>query len=180
MSRQGKLLVASPTLLDPNFHRAVVLLMEDGEDGTLGVVLNRPTSEAIAMHLPGWAHLVTGMPVVFIGGPVQNEVAVAVAETPLPMPDDWSPSLGDIGLLDLTTDPSDLESVGRLRIFSGYSGWEVDQLDAELEEGSWFVLGAHPDDVFGDDPDDLWRQVFARQTGPLAAYSRYPDDPSLN
>ena len=70
MSRRGKLLVASPTLLDPNFYRSVVLLMEDGEDGTLGVVLNRPTSEAIAVHLPGWTHLVTGMPVVFIGGPV--------------------------------------------------------------------------------------------------------------
>lgn len=174
------MLVASPTLLDPNFHRAVVLLIEDGADGTLGVVLNQPTGEPVAAHLPNWAHLVAGMPVVFIGGPVQNEVAVGVAENPSPVPDGWSPSLGDIGLLDLTIEPSGLDSIARLRIFSGYAGWEVGQLDDELEEGSWFLLGPHPDDVFTDDPEELWRQVFARQTGPLAAYSRYPDDPNLN
>jgi putative transcriptional regulator len=154
--------------------------MEDGSDGTLGVVLNRATSEPVAAHLPRWAHLVTGMPTVFVGGPVQNEIAVAVAERPVPQPDEWSAALGDIGLFDLTTDIDEVASIDRLRVFSGYAGWEVDQLDAELEEGSWFTLDAQPDDVFTDDPDELWRVVLARQPGSLAAYARYPDDPSLN
>lgn len=178
--RRGRLLVASPSLLDPNFFRAVIFVMEDGDDGTLGVVLNRTTSEPVSAHLPRWAHLVTGMPIVFVGGPVQNEIAVAIAERPQPEPESWSAALGDIGLLDLTTGSDDVTSIDRLRIFSGYAGWEVGQLDAEIEEGSWFTLDAVADDVFTDDPEELWRVVLGRQPGSLAAYARYPDDPSLN
>ena len=179
-TRRGRLLVAAPALIEPNFYRAVILVLEDGEDGTLGVLLNRSSPEPVSAHLPRWAHLVTGMPTVFVGGPVQNEIAVALAEGPDPRPNGWSAAIGDIGLLDLTIDSADLTSLARLRIYSGYSGWEVGQLDAEITEGSWFVIDAHPDDVFDDDPDQLWRAVLARQTGSLAAYARYPDDPSLN
>ena len=180
MSRKGRLLVASPSLLDPNFFRSVILVMEDGPDGTLGVVLNRPTTEPVSAHLPAWAHLVTGMPTVFIGGPVQNEIAVALADNPVPPPDGWTPAIGAIGILDMTVGPEGLEVIDRLRIFSGYSGWDLGQLDAEIEEGSWFVVDASAEDVYGDDPDELWREVLGRQTGALAAYARYPDDPSLN
>lgn len=172
--------MASPALIDPNFFRAVVLVMEDGKDGTLGIILNRPTSEPVSSHLPQWAHLVTGMPTVFIGGPVQNEIAVALADRPVPAPESFSSPLGDIGILDLTTGVEEMMSIDRLRVFSGYSGWDFGQLDAELEEGSWFVLDAYPDDVFTPDPEELWRSVLARQPGSLAAYARYPDDPSLN
>lgn len=178
--RRGKLLVATPGLLDPNFFRAVVLVVEDGDDGTLGVVLNRPTPESVSIHIPRWAHLVSGPPTVFVGGPVQNEIAVALAEGPVPRPEGFVAALGDIGLLDLTTDPESYSALARLRIFSGYSGWDQGQLDAEMEEGSWFLLDAHPDDVFADDPDELWRDVLGRQSGPMRLYSQYPDDPTLN
>ncbi|MFQ5554088.1 MAG: YqgE/AlgH family protein, partial [Acidimicrobiia bacterium] len=68
----GRLLVATPHLYDPNFYRTVVWIVEHGSEGALGLVLNRPTTEALGDHLPGWAAAAVAPHVVFVGGPVDN------------------------------------------------------------------------------------------------------------
>jgi putative transcriptional regulator len=67
-----------------------------------------------------------------------------------------------------------------IRVFSGYAGWGADQLEAEIEEGSWYVVSAAPDDLLSADPETLWRRVLRRQPGELAYVSTFPDDPSMN
>lgn len=171
----GRLLVATPTLLDPNFYRTVVYLAEHGPEGALGIVLNRPTDEAVADHIEGWSGYLAAPEVVFVGGPVSNEVAVAVAQNPAIPPESWQPQLNDVGLLDITEGPEPIGGVDRLRIFSGYAGWVTGQLELELATGSWFVLDAVAADVFAADPTGLWSAVLRRQPGRLAFYASFPD-----
>lgn len=179
----GMLLLASPELLDPNFVDAVVLLLDYNEEGALGVVLNRPTVLPVADVLGDWGDVVEEPEVLFQGGPVATDGALAVA---LAAPGGengagFQPVLDRLGLLDLDT-PAELVqgTVDRLRIFAGYAGWGTGQLEAEIEEGAWYVVPAQVDDIFGADTRDLWRQVMRRQPGDLALHATRPADPDLN
>jgi putative transcriptional regulator len=67
-----------------------------------------------------------------------------------------------------------------MRVFAGYAGWESDQLEAEIDEGAWFVVDAEAGDLSAEDPERLWQQVLRRQPGPLAIVATFPEDPSLN
>ncbi|TWV41339.1 YqgE/AlgH family protein [Streptomyces misionensis] len=185
-SLTGRLLVATPALADPNFDRAVVLLLDHDEEGSLGVVLNRPTPVGVGDILEGWAEL-TGEPgVVFQGGPVSLDSALGVAVVPggangERAPLGWRRVHGAIGLVDLEAPPELLAPVlGSLRIFAGYAGWGPGQLEDELAEGAWYVVESEPGDVSSPVPERLWREVLRRQRGELAMVATYPDDPSLN
>lgn len=176
VSLTGSLLVASPTMLDPHFVGAVVLIIDHDDQGAVGVVLNRPTEVPIADHLPDWADLVDAPGTVFAGGPVQPAVAIAVGSTTEP-PIGWVALSGDLGLVDLDTAVGPVE---RLRVFAGYAGWGAGQLEDEIDSGDWIVVAAEPDDPFTIDPDGLWRRVLGRQDGPARLLALYPDDPTLN
>jgi putative transcriptional regulator len=180
----GRLLVASPTLLDPHFLRTVVLLLDHDEEGTLGVVLNRPTTVPVASVLPGWAEEVDDPPVLFDGGPVSADSALAVACVPEVGEEDpvgFRRLFGPTGMVDLDTPLEVLApAMTRMRIFAGYAGWRGGQLEAEIEEGSWYVLPAETADIFATAPDELWRQVLRRQPGPMAWVSTMPMDPTRN
>lgn len=186
--KAGRLLVATPLLGDPNFKRAVVLIVEHEEvEGTLGVVLNRPTTIGVGQVLGQWTELTTEPSVVFRGGPVAPNSALALALIPgKEEPVGWraldgAPSLARLGLLDLDTPPGLLTTaITSMRVYAGYAGWSPGQLEAEIEEGAWYVLAAEPADVFAADPALLWRQVLRRQDGDLAFVATYPDDPTLN
>ena len=177
----GKLLLAAPELVDPNFFRTVLLVVEhDDVEGALGVVLNRPSDAPVAEYLRDWAAVMPASSVVHVGGPVAPEVAVGVVESPLLPPATWDPVMGTVGLVDLGEPPDFYGGVIRARVFSGYAGWVPGQLEAELLVRSWLVLDGHPDDVFGDNTEDLWRDVLRRQSGPVAWYADFPADPSAN
>ncbi|MEU5522362.1 YqgE/AlgH family protein [Streptomyces sp. NPDC093250] len=185
-SLTGRLLVATPALADPNFDRAVVLLLDHDEEGSLGVVLNRPTPVDVGDILEGWAAL-TGEPgVVFQGGPVSLDSALGVAVVPggaagESAPLGWRRVHGAIGLVDLEAPPELLATVlGSLRIFAGYAGWGPGQLEDELVDGAWYVVESEPGDVSSPAPERLWREVLRRQRNELAMVATYPDDPSLN
>ena len=171
-SLAGKLLVATPVLLDPNFYRCVLLLIQHDDDGALGVVLNRPTTEAVDDHLPDWSGVVSEPPVIHFGGPVQPDVAVALGATDRGL----STGLNGVTMLDLDNPP---ETGAPVRIYSGYSGWSQGQLEEELAEGAWYLTEAHPNDPFAD-ADTLWRSVLRRQNSSVSIASTYPDDAGLN
>jgi putative transcriptional regulator len=179
----GVLLVATPALDDPNFSDTVILVLDVDEGGALGVVLNRPSGLAVAEVLDAWRDVVSGPEVLFQGGPVMTEGALAVAllHSSVDTPVGFREVTGQLGLIDLDT-PVELlgESVDSLRIFAGYAGWGAGQLDGEIETGSWYVVPATADDVFREDPTDLWRDVLRRQPGDLAWHSTRPADPELN
>jgi putative transcriptional regulator len=187
-SLSGQLLVATPLLGDPNFRRTVILVVEDEpEEGTLGVVLNRPTEVEVGQVLEPWTDLVTGPSVVFRGGPVSPNSALALA---LARGDDeplgWRSLEGShltsrIGLVDLEAPPELLaDGISSLRVFAGYAGWGPGQLQAEIEEGAWYVLAGEPTDAFLAEPERLWPEVLRRQGGEFAIVATYPDDPLLN
>ncbi|MGO9078906.1 MAG: YqgE/AlgH family protein [Streptosporangiaceae bacterium] len=187
-SLTGKLLAATPLLGDPNFRRTVVLIVEDEPDeGTLGVVLNRPTDIAVGDVLEPWQYLVSGPSVVFRGGPVSPSSALGLARVRgARQPAGWrslegSPLMAGIGLVDLGSSPEDLVGeVTSLRVFAGYAGWGAGQLPGEISEGAWYVLGGEPADAFYAEPERLWPSVLRRQGGELALVATYPDDPAQN
>lgn len=192
----GRLLVATPLIGDPNFERTVVLVVEHGDDGTLGLVLNRPSDTALVGPLPEWDRLAAHPAVVFVGGPVERERAIGLAEAgshpdgaaiapgelaSIGFDEVFTAVVGPVGTLDLHTDPDLIGgALAQVRIFSGYAGWGPSQLDDELDAGAWWVVDAEPDDALSPDPAGLWRRVLGRQPGDLARFARYPDDPSMN
>jgi putative transcriptional regulator len=180
MSTKGRLLVATPLLGDPNFDRTVVLMIEDNDDGALGVVLNRPTPIEVLEPLPEWIRFVGHPSVVFLGGPVSRGSVLALAQVDAGAVDDFEPVLGSIGVLDLSLDPDTLGGIGEVRFFTGYAGWGPRQLDAEIDEAAWFVVDADPNDALTTDPDDLWSTVLRRQPPPLRRFALYPDDIAAN
>jgi putative transcriptional regulator len=187
-SLTGCLLVATPVLTDPNFRRTVILIVEhEVDEGTLGVVLNRPTDVPVGRVLESWSDLVTGPSVVFRGGPVAPNSALALASVPGDAePLGWhsldgSSDTSRLGLVDLDAPPDLLApAINRLRVYAGYAGWGPGQLQAEIEEGAWYVLSAEPSDAFAGEPEGLWASVLRRQGGEMAFTATFPDDPSLN
>ncbi len=178
----GRLLVASPLLTDPSFHRTVVLMCAHSPEGAFGLVLNRPLPIAVAEPLPAWAASVSAPPSVFLGGPVQRDRALALARVgaTAAAPAGWEPVLANVGLLDLAVEPSAVTNLEAVRIFSGHAGWAGGQLEGELLGESWFVVDAVPGDAFDPDPDRLWQRVLRRQSGRLALFAHYPPDVALN
>ena len=181
---KGRLLVATPPLDDPNFDRTVVYVLDHRDDGALGVVINRPTDEALDEPLDRWVDLQAEPESIFLGGPVETDALIALAFANQPVTeatDELSPVSGRVASADLTTDPVLLTGlVGSVRVFRGYAGWGPGQLDDEIDSGAWLVLDAEPDDVFAAEPGDLWRSVLRRQGGRLAWLASAPDDLSAN
>jgi len=173
---QGRLLVASPALVDPNFRRAVVLIVAHDDEGAVGLVLNRDSETEVAEAVPELAELVEDDAHVSVGGPVQPEAVVVLVEHE---DDPDSPIIGRIAFMEAGSDLEEL-AVARARVFAGYSGWGPDQLEGELDENSWIVVPAEPDDVFASDPDELWRTVLHRKGGKFALIATMPFDPKLN
>ncbi|MBO0893534.1 MAG: YqgE/AlgH family protein [Acidimicrobiales bacterium] len=181
---KGKLLVASPTLRDPNFYRSVILVLEHTGEGALGLVLNRPSETAVAEPLPGWGQLSADPHVVFVGGPVQPNAAICLARLgsePAGEGIGWNPLGAGLGTLDLDRDPDEVAPhVESVRIFVGYAGWAPGQVEGEMGERAWLVVDAEPDDPMTSDPLRLWKTVLRRQGGERAVLAGYPDNPSLN
>ena len=176
---RGKLLIASPTLADPNFARSVVLMTEHGSEGAMGIVLNRPSDASAGDLMPDLREIAEEEPL-YIGGPVQPEAVVLLAEFADLEAAAWI-VVADVGLASAETDVDELvPAVRRGRFYAGYSGWGPGQLEEELETDSWIVEGPIPAELFPDDPEALWSDVLARKGGQFALISRMPEDPSVN
>ncbi len=189
----GHLLVASPRLEDPNFARRVILVLDHGAHGALGVVIDRPGGVAVGELLPQWHSLATAPAELFTGGPVARNALIGLVRLTS------RPELGDqalleqcgwrllvdadrpVGTVDLSSDPAVVgASITGARLFSGYAGWDSNQLEEEIEDGSWYVVPAEARDPISADPEGLWRRVLRRQGGALAVVAGFPEDPAMN
>jgi len=173
ISHAGKVLVATPRLIDPNFFRTVILLLQHDQEGAVGIVLDRETTETVADHLPEWAERAAEPGLVHFGGPVEPEIAIGISSSAT----GESTGVPGLSIVDLGTDPE--TDASPIRVYSGYSGWGAGQLEEELAEGSWYVVQASPDDPF-DPPIGQWARILRRQSGHLALVSTFPEDVTLN
>jgi putative transcriptional regulator len=160
-------LVAKPGLPDPNFSETVVLVTRGSEGNPIGVILNRPTNlrvRDIAPQFPGARNYTQP---VYAGGPVMREVLVALYATSAP------PAHAAFEVLPgvyLTLHPVNIEALlaappERARIYAGFSGWAPEQLEAEIESGSWYVLRATEDLIFRRDTAGMWADLVAQARG---------------
>ncbi len=180
VSTAGRLLVATPPLVDPNFDRTVVYVVDHDHAGAVGVILNRPDEALLPEPLDRWTQFLAEPTVLFRGGPVAPEALLALGLT-REGTDHEQLIVGRVRSVDLSSDPALLAAELRgLRVFSGYSGWGPGQLDGEIASGAWIVADANDGDLIDPTPDTLWRRVLARQTGRLAWLANVPDDLSAN
>jgi putative transcriptional regulator len=179
-SLAGQLLLASPSLLDPNFARTVVLIGVHSEEGAMGVVLNRPSTLTIGEAAPVLGEAVGDDEPVFVGGPVQPGSIVFLGEFLDPSPAGLL-VLGRIGFPAPEASIEELlEATARRRVFAGYAGWGRGQLEQEVAGGDWIAHNAIPEDVFSETPEGLWGSVLTRKGGSYALIARMPVDPSVN
>src|SRR5262245_38750082 len=138
-SLAGKLLIAAPALSDPNFARSVIAMANHDDAGALGVILNRRTDALVADTVPDLAPVVDDDDQLPVGGPVQQEAIVVLAEFEFPE----EPHLTITGTIGLVGDRTGIDHLGaitgRRRAFAGYAGWAPGQLDDELAREDWFV-----------------------------------------
>lgn len=181
-SLKGRLLAASPALEDPNFIRAVILMVEHGPNGALGVVLNRPTDKTVGeLWREVGAPTCASQQPVYLGGPVSGPLLSLHTNR----------SLAEIEVLPevyLSAKRECLDALAReddewVKIFVGHSGWGGGQLERELEEGAWLVADANKSLVF-EGQEDLWEKV-CQQIGDdvfrgALGIRDFPEDPSAN
>lgn len=176
---RGQLLIANGSLFDPNFRQAVILLVEHGDEGAVGVVLNRPARVTVADAAPLFLALTGPTEPIFLGGPVQPDAAMVLAE--VLNTDVLATTIFDhIGVLNHDPDRPHPQGIARTRVFAGYAGWGAGQLENELQDSSWIVEDPQVEDVFTDEPEKLWAHVLRRKGGPFTMLSTMPLDPSHN
>jgi putative transcriptional regulator len=178
-SLKAHLLIANGNLFDPNFRQAVVLVADHGEEGAMGIVINRPAPATLGEVAPALADILGGDERIFLGGPVAQDAAIVLAE----FEDPGSAGkliFGSIGFVSGDIDLAALAELRRVRVFAGYAGWGPGQLESELEADSWIVETAGPDDLFAELPEELWRILLRRRGGRYALMASMPFNPSTN
>jgi putative transcriptional regulator len=179
-SLRGQLLIASPSLGDPNFHRTVILVTEHTPDGAMGLVLNRPADTPVEEVAPELSLLVDGQEPVYVGGPVGEEAVIVLAEFEDPT-EAAAPVMGGLGFVPADADEADLGTrLRRARVFAGYAGWGPGQLDGEVDEEAWILEPADMSDAFAADVETLWSAVLRRKGDEYALLATMPPDPSVN
>jgi putative transcriptional regulator len=176
----GRLLVASPMLLDPNFARTVVLMLAHGDEGALGLVLNRPSDVDVGQVLPdAWRRVSPEPHVLFVGGPVGSDSVIGLRGA----------GRGrrrlrrDGGCRRHGRSREAPEAIGEgveIACLRRARGWGPGQLEGELDVPGWIVVDAEPSDAFTTDPDELWRTVLKRQPGRLSWLANFPDSLMAN
>jgi putative transcriptional regulator len=177
---KGKLLIAMPMLVDPNFRQAIVLLCEHGPEGSLGLVVNRPTNVEVSTLVQDFPDLAnTGR--VFSGGPVgRNTLLVLCHGNNV---SEEHRILKNIFLakdLEMLRLEGQLEPELRIRCYIGYAGWGPGQLEAEVTAGAWHLMPANPDLIFNANSTTLWQGMMAELGGEWTLYATMPPDPSVN
>ncbi|MEU4599163.1 YqgE/AlgH family protein [Nocardia sp. GTS18] len=177
--RAGNLLVSAIDLVEPTFRRTVVYVIEHNDAGSLGVVLNRPSETPVRDVLPLWADLVAEPTELYIGGPVKRDAALCLGVLRVGAEIGEVRGLrrvdGRVVLVDLDADPAEIAPlVEGIRVFAGYAGWSMGQLEGELDNDDWVVVSALPSDPVATDRHDLWAGVLRRQPLPLSLLATHP------
>ncbi|HSA61621.1 MAG TPA: YqgE/AlgH family protein [Nitrospiraceae bacterium] len=166
---KGVLLVASPALDDPNFRQSVVLVLEHGSEGTLGVIVNRSTKVLLSEALPDLTALKGTTYRLFSGGPVEPTRLILLFR--LKEPPAGARSVFDGVYVGGT--PEVLERIitqakpnETFRAFAGVAGWAPGQLQYEMLQGAWAILPPDSIGIFDQDPATFWEDCLSRLQSP--------------
>jgi putative transcriptional regulator len=179
-SLTGQFLIASPSILDPNFRRTVVFVTAHSEEGAVGLILNRRSDTTVGDAVPQLAAVADVDERVFVGGPVNPDGVAVLAEFHDPG-EAGVVVMEDVGFVALDEALEDgAPELERTRVFAGVAGWGPEQLESELERDDWIIERADLDDIFTEDPEGLWSEILRRKGGEYELVARMPLDPSLN
>ena len=172
-SLKGQLLIATPSMRDPRFDHAVILMVRHDRDGAMGIVINRPLGEKpLAELLAAFGAKdtpATGNVRIFLGGPVQLEAGFVVHSTDYRRPEtmDVDSRFAATSSREVLRDIANKAGPMKSLIAFGYAGWAPDQLEGELAHNVWYTAPADPGLVFDDDRDKVWEHATARRTQDL-------------
>lgn len=160
----GLLLVAKPSLTDPNFSRTVVLVTQTEDGGTVGVIVNRPTTLKLQQFLSDEFKTENYRDTVYIGGPVMRQAIVALFRSEARPA---APAFHVLRHVYLTMHPGNItallaDKAARYRVYAGFSGWAPRQLESEYMRDGWYFLPADEATVFRKDTDGLWQELLER------------------
>ena len=178
---KGRILISDPFLPDPYFNRSVVLLVDHHDDGSLGFIINKPLEISLdetELKIDGAHHKM------YFGGPVQssdlfyihNRGKDVTGSTEIKDGLWWG---GDFDVVESMLKEGTL-SEKDIRFFVGYSGWEADQLNDEIEENSWLVVDIDLAPLFETESENLWKTMLEEMDGQISVLSTFPEDPNLN
>lgn len=181
--KKGIFLIADPKLRDPNFTQTVVLLCEHNDQGTLGVVVNRPTTLRLSEAIPkiNGGHLISD--VIYSGGPVQPDHIMTLyrAEDQVPESEHVADGIYLGGSVTILEDMLAVSSAtNSIRAYVGYAGWTSNQLESELRESSWKLVPADQKFVFDMEPSRVWSTLLASLGEEYSIYASMPSDPTMN
>lgn len=159
---KGLFLVADPRLTDPNFRESVVLLTRHGEEGSVGLIINRPTALSISEVLPDLRAEGAPSGVLFAGGPVSRNGLSLLLQAERP-PRGVEAVMGNLYFgVNVRETIGLLKKTERFRVYAGYAGWAPGQLEAEIGRGDWHLLPGDPVLLFEKDPDAVWAELLRR------------------
>ena len=178
---KGKVLISEPFLRDANFTRSVVLLIDHGTKGSVGIIMNKPSKLIVNDIVKEFKYL-DNIPL-FKGGPVSTDTLFYLhtfsdIEGALPIGDGIYLN-GDFNAIKryiLQGNPIE----GKIRFFLGYAGWDTDQLQNEIEENTWIIGNADMANLVNNQIQDLWKTSLEKLGKQYKAWARFPKIPSLN
>jgi|SRR5215831_2086219 len=174
---RGRFLVATRSMVDPEFAECVALLLDADDDGATAVVINRPSDVKLSTLLPAVEGLRERSDVAFLGGPVLPTHLVVLMRGK-PVGGTAERLFADVHVLTARQAIRDALAAGlprqRLRAYVGHAGWAPGQLDAEIEDGDWMVIAADPGLVFADHAETVWSQLIERSEGSWTRTNRLP------
>jgi len=177
----GKILISEPFMFDYYFKRSVILLAEHNEDGSFGVIINKPMSvdfNEVIKDFPDFSSKV------YLGGPVKTDSLFFIhtmgdlIEDSLPIVEGlyWGGDLNQVKEMMLLNQVDE----SKLRFYIGYAGWSPKQLDQELKRDSWVVSTINSVQIMESDPESLWKDTLLKLGGEYKMWTKYPTEPTMN
>ncbi len=183
---RGQFLVAGKTLRDPNFYQSVVLMVEHGDSGSMGLIVNRPSNISVARALSEHFGSLESDELVFVGGPVEPAALFVLHSagefqngTDIVVPGIYvgsSPDVFEQVIEQVTSGGGDLD----FRVYAGCAGWAPGQLAEELEQGDWHRVPAEASEILFADPYTLWDDLVERIHETNRTIPRTEGDPEWN
>lgn len=178
---KGKVLIAEPFLHGKYFGRAVILLTDIGENGSVGLILNKPLSYDIGDFFPELKDYDFH---VFLGGPLKTGMLYYLHNQPELIPDSvqindqlyWG---GNFDKLEENIKNGKIKS-HHIRFFLGYSGWSAGQLEQELTEGSWAISKMKNAEIMDEENPNMWEDSLRQLGGKFRLWANFPENPSMN
>lgn len=183
---QGSFLVSSPQLRDPNFHRTVVLMLEDNDEGSMGLVINRPSSISVDSAFSKVDKKVLSPDPIYSGGPVET-TALFILHNCRELGKDEERVAEEIFLTGsndsfeaLVNNELACSHECGFRVYCGYAGWSPEQLQGEISRGDWQIVGADSATVFQANPYDIWEACLQLVREENRILPHIPNNPEWN